>query len=63
VVKCYFIFHYFSPLNTFMRKGKDPELDPDPESDPDPQHWYIYYVYYFVKHFEVHFQFIRNKFY
>jgi hypothetical protein len=22
--------HYFSPLNTFMRKRKDPELDPDP---------------------------------
>jgi hypothetical protein len=21
---------YFSPLNTFMRKGKDPEPDPDP---------------------------------
>ncbi len=30
--------HYFSPLNTFMRKGKDP--DPDPYiwlMDPDPR--------------------------
>jgi hypothetical protein len=22
--------HYFSPLNTFMRKGKDPDPEPDP---------------------------------
>jgi hypothetical protein len=22
--------YYFSPINTFMRKGKDPELHPDP---------------------------------
>jgi hypothetical protein len=32
-----FCRHYFSPLNTFMRKGKDP--DPDPHlwlMDPDP---------------------------
>ncbi len=31
--------HYFSPLNTFMRKGKYPEPDPDPHlwlMDPDP---------------------------
>jgi hypothetical protein len=33
--------HYFSPHNTFMRKGKDPEPDPDPylfliDPDPDP---------------------------
>jgi hypothetical protein len=51
-VKMLFCRHYFSPLNTFMRKGKDPELDPDPYlwlitdpadpdpvPDPDPQHW------------------------
>jgi hypothetical protein len=30
-----FCRHYFSPLNTFMRKGKDPDpqlllMDPDP---------------------------------
>ncbi len=25
-----FCMHYFSLLNTFMRKGKDWELDPDP---------------------------------
>jgi hypothetical protein len=44
---------YFSPLNTFMRKGKDTDpdphlglMDPDPGGpkhvdpvDPDPQHW------------------------
>jgi hypothetical protein len=29
-----FCRHYFSPLNTFMRKGKDPESDPDPNPDP-----------------------------
>ena len=33
--------HYFSPLNTFVRKGKDLEPDPDPDPylglmDPDP---------------------------
>ncbi len=27
-VKILFCRHYFSPLNTFMRKGKDPEPDP-----------------------------------
>ncbi len=45
---------YFSVLkfkfshNTFLRKGKDPELDPEPYSDlwlmdpdPDPQHWFL----------------------
>ncbi len=31
-----FGWHYFSPLNTFMRKGKDP----DPVPVPDPQHWW-----------------------
>ncbi len=33
-VKILFYKHYFSPLNTFMRKGKDPYLwlmDPDPD--------------------------------
>jgi hypothetical protein len=27
-IKMLFCRHYFSPLNTFMRKGKDPESDP-----------------------------------
>jgi hypothetical protein len=27
-VKMLFCRHYFSPLNTFMRKGKDPDPDP-----------------------------------
>jgi hypothetical protein len=31
-VKMIFCRHFTSPLNTFMRKGKDPE----PEPDPDP---------------------------
>jgi hypothetical protein len=34
-----FCRHYFSPLNTLMRKGKDLEPDPDPHlflMDPDP---------------------------
>jgi hypothetical protein len=29
-VKILFCRHYFSLLNTFMRKGKDPVPDPDP---------------------------------
>ncbi len=29
-VKIIFCRHYISPLNTFMRKGKDSEPDPDP---------------------------------
>jgi hypothetical protein len=34
--KILFFKHYFSPLNTFMRKGKDPELDPNLSlMDPD----------------------------
>jgi hypothetical protein len=32
-VKILFCRHNFSPLNTFMRKGKDPE--PDPNTDQD----------------------------
>ncbi len=36
-VKILFCRHYFSPLNTFMRKGKDPDLEPEP--DPDPYLW------------------------
>jgi hypothetical protein len=28
------IMYYFSPLNTFVGRGKDP--DPDPDSHPDP---------------------------
>jgi hypothetical protein len=40
-VKMVFCRHYFTPLNTFKRKGKDLELDPDPDPhlrlmDPDP---------------------------
>jgi hypothetical protein len=32
-----FCRHYFSPLNTFMKKGKDPDLDPHLcLMDPDP---------------------------
>ncbi len=36
-----FCRHYYSPLNTFMRKGKDPEPERDPyiclmDPDPDP---------------------------
>jgi hypothetical protein len=27
-LKFLFFKHYFSPLNTFMRKGKDPDPDP-----------------------------------
>ncbi len=37
-IKILFCKHYFSPLDTFMRKGKDPEPDPDPYfglMDPD----------------------------
>ena len=44
-LKMLFCRHCFSPLNTFMREGKDPEPDPDPylwlmDTDPDPQHWF-----------------------
>jgi hypothetical protein len=35
-VKILFCKHYFSPLNTFMRKGKDPNPEPDPEPVPEP---------------------------
>ncbi len=34
-VKFLFCKHFFSPLNTFMRNGKDT----DPEPDPDPYLW------------------------
>jgi len=42
-VKILFCKHYFNPLKTFMRKGKDQDQDPylwlmDP--DRDPQHWF-----------------------
>ncbi len=30
-----FCKHYVSPLNIFMRKGKDPEPEPDLKPDPD----------------------------
>ncbi len=33
-VKILFCKHYFSPLNTFMSKGKDPDPEQDPELDP-----------------------------
>jgi hypothetical protein len=29
-MKILFCSHYFSPLKTFIRKGKDPEPDPGP---------------------------------
>ncbi len=34
-VKILFCKQYFSPLNTFMRKGKDPDPDPDPYRTSD----------------------------
>ncbi len=34
MAKILFGKHYYSLLNTFMRKGKDPA------PDPDPQHWF-----------------------
>jgi hypothetical protein len=36
MLKFYFVKDYFSPLNTFMGKGKDPEPGRDPEPDPNP---------------------------
>ncbi len=30
VLKFYFVKHFFTPLNTFMGKGKDQEPVPDP---------------------------------
>ncbi len=55
-VKILFCRHYFSPLNTFMSKRKNPVPDPylwlmypDPgaqkHADPDPQHWFIHIVH------------------
>jgi hypothetical protein len=35
-VQILFCKHYFSPLNTFTRKGKDPDPKPEPDPDPDP---------------------------
>jgi hypothetical protein len=32
-VQLLFCQHYFSPLNTFKRKGKDPDQQPDPDPD------------------------------
>jgi hypothetical protein len=29
-----FCRHYYSPLNTFMRKVEEPDPDPDPDVDP-----------------------------
>jgi hypothetical protein len=29
-IKILFCKHYFSPLHIFMRKGKDPDMEPDP---------------------------------
>ncbi len=34
-----FCNQYFSPLNTFMRMGKDPEPNPVPDPHPDPYLW------------------------
>jgi hypothetical protein len=45
-----FCRHFFSSLNTFMRKGKDPKQELDPEAqkhanpaDPDPQQCLVLY--------------------
>jgi hypothetical protein len=35
-IKILFCNHYFNSLDTFMRKGKDPESDPEPDPHPDP---------------------------
>ncbi len=53
LLKNFLYKHYFIPLNTLMRKGKDPDpylllMDPDPggpkkhtdPADPDPQQWF-----------------------
>jgi hypothetical protein len=34
-MKILFCKHYFSPLNTSMRKGKDPEPEPEPDRTCD----------------------------
>ncbi len=47
--KILFCKHYFSALNNFMRKGKDPEpeahkhTDPDTDPDTDPAQLHIYH--------------------
>ncbi len=38
-VKFLFCNHYFSPLNKFVRKSKDPEPHPELDFDPDPYIW------------------------
>jgi hypothetical protein len=45
-VKILLCKHYFSLLNTFMRKGKGPDPESNPggpetckSADPDAQHW------------------------
>jgi hypothetical protein len=35
-VKILFCKHYFSLINTFMRKGKEADPEPVLEPDPDP---------------------------
>ncbi len=37
-----FCRHYFSPLNSSVRKGKDPE--PDPDQEPDPIHTSVNWI-------------------
>jgi hypothetical protein len=54
-IKTLFCNHYgtyFSPLNTFMRKGKDPDpylLLTDPDADPggpkDPEHCFLRFYF------------------
>jgi hypothetical protein len=45
-VKILFFKLYFSPLNTFIRKGKDPDPGGPKDPDPDPQHWMKYKSYF-----------------
>ncbi len=49
-VKILFCKHFFRPLNTFMRKGKDPDPDLDHWlTDPDPQNWlYINFLIFWM---------------
>ncbi len=45
-IKIFNCNHYFSPLNTLMGKGKDPEQDaiPAAQKHADPEHWPEIYV-------------------